>query len=59
VIESMKETITEKGITSKHILGKWKMIQSAYQWHCKFHDFITILKYVHISCVFWVTFPKK
>ena len=22
VIESMKETITEKGITSKHILGK-------------------------------------
>jgi hypothetical protein len=23
MIESMKETITEKGITSKHILGEW------------------------------------
>jgi hypothetical protein len=52
VIEAMKETVTEKGITSKHILGKCKMIQSAYHWCYEFQGFITILKYVYVSCVF-------
>jgi hypothetical protein len=52
VIEAMKETITEKGITSKHILGKCKIIQSAYRSCYGFHCSVTILMYVYVSCVF-------